>query len=223
VHDPTWKAVDDYFTSTLIPLDEALEATQRAAAAGGLPAISVSAPQGKLLHLLARSIGASRILEVGTLGGYSTIWLARAIPASGALITLELDPHHAEVARANIDGAGVGPRVEIRVGRAADSLEVLAAEEPAPFDLVFIDADKPSNAVYFDWALRLSHPGTVIVVDNVVRGGRVADAATADADVAGVHRLAEAMAAEPRVDATAIQTVGVKGYDGFVLAVVGEG
>jgi predicted O-methyltransferase YrrM len=223
VPDPTWTAVDDYFTSTLIPLDEALEAAQRAAAAGGLPAISVSAPQGKLLHLLARSIGAGRILEVGTLGGYSTIWLARAIPASGALITLELDPHHAEVARANIDRAGVGPRVEIRVGRAADSLEVLAAEGPEPFDLVFIDADKASNAVYFDWALRLSHPGTVIIVDNVVRGGRVADAVSRDADVIGVRLVTEAMAAEPRVEATAIQTVGSKGYDGFALAVVGEG
>jgi predicted O-methyltransferase YrrM len=223
VNDPIWNTVDEYFASALVPPDEALEAAQRAAADGGLPPISVSALQGQLLHLLARIAGATRILEIGTLGGYSTIWLARALPSAGHLISLEIDPHHAEVARANLDRAGVGAGVRIIVGRAADSLGVLAAEDPAPFDLVFIDADKASNAVYFEWALRLSHPGTVIVIDNVVRGGGVADASSQDADILGVRRLLEVMAADRRIEATAIQTVGVKGYDGFALAVVGAG
>jgi predicted O-methyltransferase YrrM len=218
----TWTAVDGYFCGALVPADDALDEAQRRSAAAGLPSISVSAAQGKLLHLLARSIGARRILEVGTLGGYSTIWLATAIRSPGAVITLELDPHHAEVARANLDRAGISDLVDIRVGPAADSLAALAGDDPEPFDFVFIDADKSSNAVYFDYAVRLGHPGTVIVVDNVARGGRIADSANHDADVEGVRRLADLIAATPGVEATAIQTVGVKGYDGFILALVGD-
>jgi predicted O-methyltransferase YrrM len=173
-----------------------------------------------LLHLIARIHGARRILEVGTLGGYSTIWLARALPQDGTLITLELDPHHAEVARANLKSAGLDAIAQVRVGRAVESLEALAQERPEPFDLVFIDADKPSNADYLQWALRLSRPGTVIVVDNVVRNGGVVDADSPDASVQGVRRLVDVIAAEPRLTATAVQTTGVKGYDGFILAVV---
>jgi predicted O-methyltransferase YrrM len=218
----TWTAVDDYFSRALIPGDDAMDEAQRASAAAGLPAISVSAVQGKLLHLLARSIGARRILEVGTLGGYSTIWLARAIRSPGVLITLELDPHHAEVARGNLDRAGVGDLVDIRVGPAAESLAALAGTRPEPFDLVFIDADKTSNALYFDYAVRLGRPGTVIVVDNVVRRGRVADSTSRDQAVRGVHELVNTLVATKGVDATAIQTVGTKGYDGFILALVEE-
>jgi predicted O-methyltransferase YrrM len=219
----TWTAVDDYFGQALAPGDDALDEAQRSSAAAGLPAISVSAMQGKLLHLLARSIGARRILEVGTLGGYSTIWLARAIRSPGVVITLELDPHHAQVARANLDRAGVSDLVDIRVGPAAESLAALADTRPQPFDLVFIDADKPSNALYFDYAVRLGRPGTVIVVDNVVRRGRVADSTGGGEAVRGVHELVDALAASKGVDATAIQTVGTKGYDGFILALVGDG
>jgi predicted O-methyltransferase YrrM len=219
----TWTAVDDYFGDSLIPGDDALDEAQRSSAAAGLPAISVSAAQGQLLHLLARSIGARRILEVGTLGGYSTIWLARAIRSPGALITLELDAHHAQVARSNLDRAGLGDLVDIRIGPAAESLAALADANPEPFDLVFIDADKQSNALYFDYAVRLGRPGTVIVVDNVVRGGRVADGTSHDEAIAGVHRLVDALAATKAVEATAIQTVGTKGYDGFILALVGDG
>ena len=218
----TWTAVDDYFGQALIPGDVAMDEARRSSAAGGLPDISVSAAQGKLLHLLARSIGARRILEIGTLGGYSTIWLARAIRSPGVLITLELDPHHAQVARRNLDRAGVGGLVEIRIGPAAESLAALAGAGPEPFDLVFIDADKKSNTLYFDYAVRLGRPGTVIVVDNVVRGGRVADSTSGNEAVAGVHQLVNALAAREAVDATAIQTVGAKGYDGFILALVGD-
>jgi predicted O-methyltransferase YrrM len=218
----TWTAVDDYFCQALIPGDPAMDEAQRSSAAGGLPDISVSAAQGKLLHLLARSIGARRILEIGTLGGYSTIWLARAIRSPGVLITLELDPHHAQVARSNLDRAGVGDLVEIRTGPAAESLAALADAGPEPFDLVFIDADKKSNTVYFDYAVRLGRPGTVIVVDNVVRSGRVADGASGNEAIAGVHQLVSALAAREAVDATAIQTVGAKGYDGFILALVAD-
>jgi predicted O-methyltransferase YrrM len=219
MNQATWTAVDDYFGAALFPADEALDEAQRSSAAAGLPPISVSAAQGKLLQLLAASIGARRILEIGTLGGYSTIWLARAIRAPGALITLELDPHHAEVARGNVDRAGVGDLVDIRVGPAAQSLAALAAAGPEPFDLVFIDADKPSNAVYFDYAVRLGRPGTVIIVDNVVRGGRVTDRASRDEAVRGVRELVDALAGAG-LGATAIQTVGAKGYDGFILALV---
>lgn len=216
--DDVWTAVDQYFESALTPADAALSAALKASEAGGLPAIQVSATQGKQLHLLARSIRARRILEIGTLGGYSTIWLARALPQDGELITLEVDPHHAEVARGNIGNAGLADRVEVRVGPALETLPDLAG----PFDLIFIDADKPNNARYFAHALRLSRPGAVIVVDNVVRNGAVVDAANGDAAVQGSRRLVEVVAAEPRVSATAIQTVGTKGYDGYLLAVVGD-
>lgn len=214
----TWTAVDDYFSNLLLPPDPVLDATQRSAADARLPPISVSAPQGKFLHLLARLAGARRVLEIGTLAGYSTIWLGRALPANGRLVTLEFDPAHAEVARANIARAGLETIVEVRVGPAIDALPVLASE--APFDLIFIDADKPSTADYFRWAIKLSRPGSVIVVDNVVRGGDIIDASGKNQDAEGMRRFADLLAAEPRVSATAIQTVGAKGYDGFAIAVV---
>jgi len=215
-----WAAVDRYITDLLVPPDPALEAAIEATAAAGLPPINVAANQGKLLHLLARLQGARSILEVGTLGGYSTIWLARALPVVGRLITLEVDPRHAEVASANIARAGLADVVELRLGPALKTLPQLAAERRGPFDLVFIDADKPSNPDYFAWALKLSHRGSLIIVDNVVRNGAVIDDANRDADIQGVRRLYEALAAEPRVSATAIQTVGSKGYDGFAIALV---
>ena len=220
--DPSaqWTTVDRYITDMLVPSDPALDAALAASTAAGLPAINVAPNQGKLLHLLARMRGARTILEVGTLGGYSTIWLGRALPRDGSLISLEIDPKHAEVARANIARAGLADRVEVRLGRTVDSLAVIAAEGKDPFDLVFIDADKPSNADYFTWALKLTRPGSVIIVDNVIRKGAVADPASTDANVLGVRRLNELIAAEPRVSATAIQTVGSKGYDGFALALV---
>lgn len=216
----TWTAVDDYFNQALIPADPVLDGARERSAAEGLPDIAVAPNQGRLLNLIARIHGARRILEVGTLGGYSTIWLARALPADGSLISLEIDPHHAEVARANLKSAGLAQKAQVRVGRAADSLAALAQERPEPFDLVFIDADKPSNADYLAWALRLSRPGTVIVVDNVVRGGGVVDPDSGDTSVQGVRRLVDMIEAEPRLTATAIQTTGVKGYDGFILALV---
>jgi predicted O-methyltransferase YrrM len=216
--EETWTAVDDYITSQLIPADAALDAAQRAAAAAGLPAISVSAPQGKLLHILARIAGARRILEIGTLAGYSTIWLARALPPGGTLVSLEFDPKHAGVARANLERAGLAGLVDVRVGRAIDLLPALAADER--FDFVFIDADKPSTPDYFEWALKLTRTGGVILVDNVVRGGKVTDTSGADADVEGMRRFLAKLAAEPRAAGTAIQTVGTKGYDGFALIVV---
>ncbi|HEX4149238.1 MAG TPA: O-methyltransferase, partial [Pirellulales bacterium] len=191
-----------------------------AIAAAGLPPISVSPNQGKLLWMLARIQAARSILEIGTLGAYSTIWLARALPVDGRLITLESDPRHAAVAQANIARAGLANRVELRLGLALETLPEIAAEGSGPFDLVFIDADKPSTPDYFDWALKLSHLGSVIIVDNVVRGGAVIDAASEDPSVQGVRRFHELLAAEPRVSATAIQTVGSKGYDGFAIALV---
>ncbi|WP_437759334.1 O-methyltransferase [Sorangium sp. So ce1389] len=215
-----WSAVDRYITDLLVPSDAALDAALGASAAADLPPINVAPNQGKLLHLLARIQGARSILEIGTLGGYSTIWLARALPAGGRLVTLELDPKHAEVARANIARAGLADVVELRLGRALDTLPALAAEGRGPFDFIFIDADKPSNPDYFAWALRLSRRGSVIVVDNVVRKGAVADPESADPNVQGVQRLNELLAAEPRVSATAVQTVGSKGYDGFAIALV---
>ena len=215
-----WAAVDRYITDLLVTSDPTFDAALAASAAAGLPPHDVSPAQGKLLHLLARMQGARTILEIGTLGGYSTIWLARALPAAGRLVTLEIDPRHAAVARANVARAGLADVVEIRVGRALDTLPALAAEGQGPFDLVFIDADKQSNAAYLRWALRLSRAGTVIVVDNVVRDGAVIDAASTDPSVRGVRALNELLAAEPRVSATAIQTVGSKGWDGFVLALV---
>ena len=213
----TWSAVDRFVVDTLSDSDPVLDAAQRAADTAGLPAISVSAAQGKFLHLLARICGARRILEIGTLAGYSTIWLARALPPGGQLITLEYDPRHADVARANIARAGLADRVEVRVGRALEALPGLVVDEP--FDLIFIDADKPSTADYFRWALKLSRPGTVIVVDNVVRDGRLVDA-NGDGDVQGMRRFLEAAANEARVEGTVLQTVGVKGYDGFALLLV---
>jgi len=213
----TWTAVDDYITDLLLPADPVLDATQEASRTAGLPPISVSAAQGKLLHLLARIQGARRILEIGTLAGYSTIWLGRALPPGGRLITLEFDPKHADVARANLARAGLSAAVDVRVGRAIDTLPSLAGD--APFDLVFIDADKPSTPDYFRWALKLSRRGTVIVVDNVVRSGRLVDP-SGDEDVQGMRQFMTVLAAERRVSATAVQTVGIKGYDGFVIAVV---
>ena len=218
--ESTWRAVDDYFNGELIPADPVLDAAVRLSATEGLPDIAVAPNQGRLLNLIARIHGARRILEVGTLGGYSAIWLARALPEDGRLISMELDPHHAEVARTNIKSAGLSEKVQVRVGRAADSLAALAEENPEPFDLVFIDADKPSNPEYLAWALRMSRPGTVIVVDNVVRGGEVADASSTNPAVQGTRKLVDVIAAEPRLDATAIQTVGVKGYDGLLFAIV---
>ncbi|WP_214370003.1 O-methyltransferase [Pseudonocardia sp. H11422] len=217
-----WSAVDDYITGLLVGPDPALDAALEVNARAGLPAIDVSPAQGKLLHLLARSIGARRILEIGTLGGYSTIWLARALPVDGRLITLEYSPVHAEVAASNIARADLDKVVEIRQGRALDALPGVADDIDEPFDLVFIDADKPSNADYFTWALRLTRPGSVIIVDNVVRGGRVLEADSDDAAVQGTRRFNEVLAAETRVSATEIQTVGSKGHDGFALAVVLE-
>jgi predicted O-methyltransferase YrrM len=218
-----WTAVDRYITDLLVPPDPALDAALAASAAAGLPAIHVSPNQGKLLHLLARVTGARSILEVGTLGGYSTIWLARALPAGGRLVTLEADPKHAEVARANIAAAGLADMVELRLGPAQETLPQLAAEGRGPFDLVFIDADKPSTPDYFGWALRLSRRGSLIVVDNVVRKGAVADPASDDPSVQGVRRFYERLAAEPGVSATAVQTVGDKGHDGFAVALVTGG
>ena len=215
-----WTAVDGYLGNLLVSADPALEAALAASATAGLPAINVSPVQGKLLHLLARAIGARNVLEIGTLGGYSTIWLARALPDGGRVISLEADPKHAEVARANIARAELDTRVEVRLGMALDLLPALAAEGGNPFDFIFIDADKPNNAAYFDWALKLSRPGSIIVVDNVVRGGDVIAADSDSPTVQGVRRFLERLAAEPRVSATAIQTVGGKGYDGLAIALV---
>ena len=211
-----WDDVDRYISDTVVQPDAALQAALDASDAAGLPQISVSAAHGKLLQLLARLVNARRILEVGTLGGYSTIWLARALPADGRLISLEVLERHAAVARSNIAGAGLSHLVEIRVGQALDTLPSVEG----PIDLTFIDADKQNNAEYFRWALKLSRPGSVIVVDNVVREGAVIRAESRDAAVQGVRRLFELIAAEPRVSASAIQTVGAKGYDGFAVALV---
>jgi predicted O-methyltransferase YrrM len=214
--------VDAWIADRLIGDDPALDAVLARNAAEGLPAIDVSPAQGKLLHILARSIGAWRILEVGTLGGYSTIWLARALPDHGVLVTLEIDPHHAEVARANLDAAGVGDKVEIRVAPAVEMLTRMEAEGEGPFDLVFIDADKPNNVAYLKAALAIARPGSLIIVDNVVREGRVTDASSTDAAILGTRVLFDVIAAEPRLTATAIQTVGAKGWDGFMIAVVND-
>ena len=215
-----WSKVDDYFARQLAPSDDVLDQALAASAAAGLPAIQVTATQGKLLQLLARLCRARRILEIGTLGGYSTIWMGRALPSDGRLITLEIDARHAAVARQNLERAGLSDRVEVWVAPAAASLDKLSADRVEPFDLVFIDADKSSSDVYLRAVLGLSRVGTVIVVDNVVRKGEVIDATSADADVRGIRRLTELLSREPRVSATATQTVGTKGYDGFVLAVV---
>ncbi|WP_207842842.1 O-methyltransferase [Williamsia soli] len=215
-----WAHTDKYLSDILIGEDAALDATIAANAEAGLPPIDVAPVQGKFLHLLARAIGARRILEIGTLGGYSTIWLARAVGESGQVVTLEYEPHHAEVARINVDRALVGDRVEIRVGAALDTLPTLPADNP--FDLVFIDADKPNSSNYIRAALRLSRPGTVIVVDNIVRGGAVSDPGENDERAQGGRDVLELFATDPRLDATALQTIGLKGWDGFGLALVQE-
>jgi len=215
-----WTAVDTYINETLLPPDPALNAALEASVAAGLPAYAVSPTQGKLLYLLAQIQGARNILEIGTLGGYSTIWLARALQPGGQLLTLEADTKHANVARENIARAKLSDAVELRLGPALDTLPQLAAEGRGPFDLIFVDADKRNNPGYFTWALKLSHKGSVIIVDNVVRDGAVVDPSSADPDIQGIRRLNELLAAEPRVTATAIQTVGSKGYDGFTLILV---
>lgn len=218
--EATWTAVDDYLSGLVLREDAALQAALDDAAAAGLPNIQVTPLQGKLLHLLARAIGARHILEVGTLGGYSTIWLARALPRDGTLVTLEVEKRHADVARANLERAGLGDVVEIRLGRALDTLPELEKEERPPFDLVFLDADKGNTPEYFRRAVSLCHEGSVIVLDNAVRHGAVLDADSSDGDVVGTRAVLQLMGEEPRVDATVIQTVGAKGYDGFALAVV---
>jgi predicted O-methyltransferase YrrM len=217
---PLWTSVDEYVSSLLLPPDPVLDAALAASQAAGLPSIAVSPAQGKLLYLLALTRGARSILEIGTLGGYSTIWLARALPPEGRLVTLELSEAHAQVARANIARAGLRAQVEVRVGPAIESLPRLVEEGAGPFDIVFIDADKPGYPHYWPWALRLSRRGTLIVADNVVRDGAVADAKSADPNVQGVRRYLECVASEPTVTGTVLQTVGVKGYDGLALAVV---
>src|SRR5712692_7748370 len=215
-----WTRVDRYINDLLAPEDPALNAALKASKAAGLPQISVTPNQGKLLQILARAVKARRILEIGTLGGYSTLWLARALPKNGRLITLEADPNHAKVAKANIERAGLSKVVEIRYGRAQETLPQLLRQHVGPFDLTFIDADKTGYPEYFVWALKLSHPGSLIVADNVVRDGAVVDASSEDPNVRAIHRFNKLLAAEPRVAATAIQTVGSKGYDGFAIALV---
>ncbi len=215
-----WKAVDEYLVSHLIPSDPVLDETMAANAAAELPSIDVAPNQGKLLHLLARVAGARKILEIGTLGGYSTTWLGRALPEDGRLVTLEASAKHAEVARRNIARAGLDRIVTIRLGAALDTLPKLVEEGEGPFDFIFIDADKPNIPNYLRWALKLSRKGTLIVVDNIVREGKVIDAASSDANVQGARQLFDLLAAEPRLEATALQTVGSKGYDGFAMAIV---
>jgi predicted O-methyltransferase YrrM len=218
--DTDWNAVDDYYVATLLEDDPILASVLAASDEGGLPPIAVSALQGRLLNLLARSLGARRILELGTLGGYSTIWLGRALGRDGRLVSAELDPHHAEVARANLACAGLADRVEVRVGPAADTLRALAEELADPFDLVFIDADKGGYSEYFELTLPLVRPGSVIVADNVVRAGEVARGDATDSATLGIRAFLGRVAGEPRVEATVIQTVGAKGHDGFAYIVV---
>lgn len=215
-----WTTVDRYLTETIVKPDAALDAALAASDAAGLPSINVSPSQGKFLQLLARLASARFILEIGTLGGYSTIWLARALKPGGRLITLEADGTHAEVARANIARAGLGDIIDVRVGPALETLPKIAAEKSGPFDLVFIDADKPNTPQYFTWALKLARIGSIIIVDNVIRKGEAANPGTTDPAVQGMRRFLELAAAEPRVEVTAIQTVSSKGYDGFSIALV---
>lgn len=215
-----WTDVDRFLTDTLLEDDPVFEATLHAADDAGLPPINVSAPQGMLLHVLVRALGGRRVLEIGTLAGYSTIWMARAVPEGGTVLTLELDRRHAEVARANIERAGLDGVVELRLGAALDSLAAIEQEGRGPFDFIFVDADKPSYPDYVRWALRLARPGTLVVVDNVVRDGEILEAGSPDPIVAGTRQALEVMGAEPRLLVTAIQTVGSKGYDGFAVAVV---
>ena len=215
-----WNAIDDYMNQRLMPVDPILEAALQASIDAELDPISVAPNQGKFLHLLAKIQGAKRILEIGTLGGYSAIWLARALPPGGQLITLEIDPYNAEVAKANLRHAGLADVAEVRVGPAVESLAKLASDKGNIFDLIFIDADKPSYPVYLAWALKLSRVGTVIVLDNMVRKGDVVFATESDPRVVGARAVYEMLSKEPRVSATALQTVGAKGHDGFVMALV---
>lgn len=215
-----WAEVDSYIEEKLVAQDAILDAVLAASYGAGLPEIAVSPSQGKFLHLLARSMHARRILEIGTLGGYSAIWLARALPDDGRLVTLEVNRDYAEVAQRNFANAGVADKIELRLGRAANSLHDLQYENSAPFDLIFIDADKPSNPDYFAASLNLSHSGTVIIIDNIVRKGEILDTASANAAAQGARRVMDMIASEPRVSATALQTVGSKGHDGFVMAVM---
>lgn len=215
-----WSAVDEYISGMLIPADPVLEAALQNCTDAGLPPINVAPNQGKLLHMLAQIRGARRILEIGTLGGYSTIWLARALQAGGSLVSLEVSAAHAEVARKNIEAAGLSATVSIIVGKAADTLEKLAADNVEPFDLVFIDADKENNPAYLKGSLKLSRQGTLIICDNVVRNGRVMDARSSDPDVRGIRHFFELIAVEPRLTSTAIQTVGIKGWDGLSISIV---
>lgn len=218
-----WSEVDRYVDGLFAPMDAALQSTLRRSVEAGLPAIQVSANQGKLLAILAQSVQARSILEIGSLGGYSTIWMARALPVGGKLITLEIDPKHAAVTQANLKTAGVADLVELRLGPALETLPKLFAEGCGPFDLFFIDADKPNMCAYFEWALKMSHPGSLILVDNVVRDGAVVDASSTDASVQGARKFNAALAQEKRVSATVVQTVGAKGYDGFAMALVTGG
>jgi predicted O-methyltransferase YrrM len=215
-----WSAVDDYIVDHLVSADPALDLSLAANAVAGLPAHDVSPAQGKLLHILARTVGARRILEFGTLGGYSTIWLAKALPTDGLVVTLEADPRHAEVARSNFERAGLADRIDLRVGPALKTLPNVEADGIGPFDFVFIDADKPNNPDYLAWAIKLARPGAVIIGDNVVRDGAVIDSHSADPRVQGVRRFFDMLGREPRLTATAIQTVGSKGWDGFTIAVL---
>jgi predicted O-methyltransferase YrrM len=220
--DQPWAAVDTYLCDLLLEPDPSLDAALEASREGGLPAINVAPNQGKLLNLLVRSLGASSVLEIGTLGGYSTIWMARALPEKGRLITLEAVEKHASVAQGNLERAGVAERVEIRLGAALDSLKQLANQGAGPFDFIFIDADKENTRPYFEWSLKLSRVGTVIFVDNVVRSGGISDLDTTDSQVLGVREWLDVVSGDKRVDVTAVQTVGSKGYDGFALAYVIE-
>jgi predicted O-methyltransferase YrrM len=215
-----WIDVDRYFVETLRLSDPILDAAMKANAAAELPAIDVAPNQGRLLHLLAKLVQAKKILEIGTLGGYSTIWLARALGRDGRLISLEFSPKHADVAKSNIQRAGLSDRVQIRVGAALDSLPMIEKEGIAPFDFIFIDADKPNNPGYLEWAIKLSRPGTLIIVDNVVRDGEIVDANSSDPTITGTRKMFDLMSRDARVTATALQTVGSKGYDGFAMAVV---
>lgn len=215
-------AVDEYINGMLIPADAALDAATEASVAAGLPEIAVTAAQGKLLYLFARMQHAKRILEIGTLGGYSTIWLARGLEPGGKLISIEAEKKHRDVARKNLERAGLADLCDLRLGRGVDVLAKIAAEDGGAFDLIFIDADKPSNPEYFEWAMKLARVGTAIVIDNVIRDGEVADAGSDDPSIVGTRRMNELIAAEKRVSATTIQTVGSKGYDGFTLALVLE-
>ena len=218
--EPLWDRVDAYLTGTFVPHEEAFAAALADSEKAGLPTIQVSPPQGRLLELLARALRARQILEIGTLGGYSTLWLARGLAPGGRIVTLEVDPKHAEVARRSFERAGRSGAIELRLGAALETLPRMVEERAGPFDLVFVDADKPSLPDYFSWSLKLSRPGTLIVIDNVVREGDVVDATSADASVQGVRGMNERIAAEPRVTATTLQTVGGKGYDGLAFVLV---